>query len=637
MFSSNIYLFFIFFSIIAMVSYILINIKIGKGRLINNLYMALSACLILWLVALIPIKYVDLNETWLYIWDAVTNIAAAYVPVIALILARAFVNNSLKIKIKKYWPLFIIPTITVIMVWTNPLHHLHYRVFSTVASLVEFGPYIYISAIYSYSCLVVSTVTILRFGISTNRFYLKQSLAFCVGNLIPMIVSLIATLKILNLDIAATPISFVGTWIFHGIAFLRFKFLDITPLAMQSIMDRVSDCYIIVSDGGLVVDFNQPFHNVFAKQCELKPNMYLEDVLKKPGSTGIDVMYNLYSTIEQCSISSEVIYYEQDIQGEKGKNYYFVEIVPLFNNEATAGYFGIFKDVTSLKADMAKLQNTQSMIMERERLASLGQMIGGIAHNLKTPIMSISGNTMALETLANEYLNSINDSAVTIEDHKEIAAEMLDWLGKIRVACSYMSDIITTVKDQATRMNASYVREFSLDELFKRVGLLMRNELISKKCQLSMENTFSYDIFLVGDINNLVQVLNNLISNAVDAYEDVGGEIVVKGEKKDDMLLISVKDFGKGVSPEVKSHLFKEMITDKGTKGTGLGLYMSNVVLRGKFGGEMWLEDNPVGGTIFYLGIPMKNVKIYEGSVVGQVDIPPPAPETMNQTIENRA
>ncbi len=89
------------------------------------------------------------------------------------------------------------------------------------------------------------------------------------------------------------------------------------------------------------------------------------------------------------------------------------------------------------------MQDSQARMMEQERLASLGQMVGGLAHNLKTPIMSISGSSVALENLVDECRLSIGDSEVTAADYQEIYAEMMDWLLKTREACNYMSDIIT--------------------------------------------------------------------------------------------------------------------------------------------------------------------------------------------------
>ena len=99
--------------------------------------------------------------------------------------------------------------------------------------------------------------------------------------------------------------------------------------------------------------------------------------------------------------------------------------------------------------------------MESERLASLGQLIGGIAHNLKTPIMSISGASEGLSDLVKEYDSSIDDPEVTSKDHHDIANDMTEWIDKIKTYTSYMSDVITAVKGQAVNLasdNTAYFK-----------------------------------------------------------------------------------------------------------------------------------------------------------------------------------
>lgn len=86
-----------------------------------------------------------------------------------------------------------------------------------------------------------------------------------------------------------------------------------------------------------------------------------------------------------------------------------VEVTPLIMNKVIVGFSVIYKDVTKLKESMQKLQNSQKRMMERERLASLGQMVGGIAHNLKTPIMSIAGALNAMDDLVDECQRSFGD------------------------------------------------------------------------------------------------------------------------------------------------------------------------------------------------------------------------------------
>ena len=151
-----------------------------------------------------------------------------------------------------------------------------------------------------------------------------------------------------------------------------------------------------------------------------------------------------------------------------------------------------------------------------------------------------------------------------------------------------MSDIITAIKGQAAGAVTVEDSVFTIDETVKRCVMLMRHELMAGQCRLNVICDKPGDIALKGDVNNLVQVLTNLLSNAVYAQQQVGGgEITLRVECDPENLKISVADTGTGVSEKVKEKLFRAMVTSKGAMGTGLGLYISNTVIRGKFGGKM--------------------------------------------------
>ena len=250
--------------------------------------------------------------------------------------------------------------------------------------------------------------------------------------------------------------------------------------------------------------------------------------------------------------------------------------------------------------------------MEQERMAFLGQMIGGLAHNLKTPIMSISGCISATDALVDECEASLSNPQVVEEDYREIYQELRDWFQKVKTATAYMSDIIAAIRGQATNISTDEQSTFTIDEMLKRSSLLMRHELLNSGCVLKTVRNEHQSIFLQGDINNLIQVVNNLLSNAIYAQHQYagGGEIEIHIYLDNENLNIAIKDRGPGVSPQVKDKLFKAMVTNKGAMGTGLGLYISNVVIKGKFNGSMWMQDREGGGSIFGISIPLEKVRI---------------------------
>lgn len=289
------------------------------------------------------------------------------------------------------------------------------------------------------------------------------------------------------------------------------------------------------------------------------------------------------------------------------KNIIYSDSLPITSNDEISDLTEQFNKIRKLTQNhIEQLQNNQDMLVEKERLASLGQLIGGISHNLKTPIMSISGAAEGLSDLIKEYDASIGDPEVTNEDHHEIANDMRKWVEKIREYTEYMSDIITAVKGQAVTLSSDNDVDFTIDELIKRVDILMKHELKNALITLNTQINVDKNTTLDGDVNSLVQVVNNLISNAIQAYEGKTGEqINLIIDKIDNNLVIKVQDFGSGMSKEVQQKLFKEMITTKGKNGSGLGLFMSYSTIKSHFKGNLSFETEKGKGTTFTIKIPM--------------------------------
>ena len=266
-----------------------------------------------------------------------------------------------------------------------------------------------------------------------------------------------------------------------------------------------------------------------------------------------------------------------------------------------------FNQIQKMTADYLKqIENNQNMLMEKERLASLGQLIGGIAHNLKTPIMSISGASEGLTDLIKEYDESIGDPEVTNEDHHAIAKDMSEWIDKIKSYSEYMSDVITAVKGQAVTLSENETVYFDIDELVKRVNILMKHELKNALVTLNIHMNADSKTIIHGDITSLVQVINNMISNSIQAYNGEPNKAIdFYIDKKDKSVILSIQDYGSGLPNSVQKKLFKEMITTKGKNGTGLGLFMSYSTIRAHFNGNITFETAQGKGTVFHIYIPV--------------------------------
>lgn len=258
------------------------------------------------------------------------------------------------------------------------------------------------------------------------------------------------------------------------------------------------------------------------------------------------------------------------------------------------------------KRQVAEIKDNQDKLMEKERLASLGQLIGGIAHNLKTPIMSIAGAAEGLNDLIKEYDASIGDSEVTNQDHHDIAKDMSVWVEKVKNYTEYMSDVITAVKGQAVALSDEEAVSFTIEELVKRVDILMRHELKNSLTNLITKVNVDPTTELQGNVNSLVQVINNMISNSIQAYNGKTNEnIELTISKENTNIVISIKDYAGGLPKEVSTKLFKEMVTTKGKNGTGLGLFMSYSNIRAHFNGNITVNSELGIGTEFKIILPV--------------------------------
>ena len=169
-----------------------------------------------------------------------------------------------------------------------------------------------------------------------------------------------------------------------------------------------------------------------------------------------------------------------------------------------------------------------------------------------------------------------------------------------------MSDIITAVKGQAVALSENENDIFTIDELLKRVNILMKHEIQNASLKLNIKLDVPSSTSLKGDVNSLVQVVNNLITNAIQSYNGTKNEnidLVVK--QNFDNLIISITDHGCGIPSDVQSKLFKSMVTTKGKNGTGLGMFMSYSTIKGHFNGDMTFSTEVGKGTTFNILLPL--------------------------------
>ena len=542
--------------------------------------------------------------TWM---EYCTYIGSALLPVQIFLIGRSFAYSKINFN-WKYALLYVIPVITIAVVLTNDYNHLFYKyyVFSFTKPEVEVGWYFYVHTIYSYFMLLMGLGYIIYFSIKNTGIPVKQAAIMIIGSILPIAVNILFTLGTFGLSIFATPIAMLSAIACYMIGMLRFNLMKVTPVALKTVVNRISDSYVVVDEQLNIIDYNRSFYDNVSPFGAFGQHDNLYDLIKKNFlSSEIEadaVMENVKKTKE----TDKPIRTEINIVREKGSEKYFeVEFTPLFAGRQFVATIMLLHDITQRKKDFDTIRENQAAMMEKERLVSLGQLVGGIAHNLKTPILSASGSLGQLELLVEEYDQSVGDPDVTVEDHHEIASEMKTCISKSKTYIAYMSDVISTVKDQAVKLNTSVTGLFTLHELIHRVDILMKYELIRKNCTLMKQIDMDDRVTIQGDVNSLVQIFDNIIVNSIQAYKGKKGKIILRVYKEDNNIIFAIKDFAGGIDKNVADSLFKKMVTSKGKNGTGIGLYISYSTVKGMFRGNLWYESTENVGTEFFISIPV--------------------------------
>ena len=597
----------LFVTLIATISLAFFTRKKKKEEL-YSLFRILFVLLSIHVFALMLLFYFKdsfMNQENLLFIDGISYISTCNLPVILYFIALKYENKEADLK--KYWPLFIIPVLTILIIYTNPMHHLFCKNYSINVSDVDLGPYFYVHMIYTYALLVIGFIKIIKTSIKRAGFISLGTILIIIGACAPIIPNLLASLQIMSMDTYVTPIMFLITAICFYISIFQLNSFDAVPIALKNIVNIMTDAFIVIEQNGNVAYVNKSFIANLAPLVKLNLNDNLYERMKHSKHTSYS---GLIKAIEYAEKTGNLTRRSWHISNSKVRKFFEIDIQPVKSAEKAQtiiGFLIVFKDVTQHVIDIETIQSNQNLLMERERLASLGQLIGGIAHNLKTPIMSISGAAEGLNDLIKEYDSSIEDPEVTPQDHHDIASDMSSWVSKIRSYTEYMSDIITTVKEQAVTLSEDQKVSFTVEELVKRVDILMKHELKNALITLNTQINVKANKTLHGNITSLVQVINNMISNSIQAYNGEPNKTIDLIINEDNnYITISIRDYGCGLPKEVQDKLFKEMITTKGKNGTGLGLFMSYSTIRAHFNGDITFESKEGVGTTFSIILPIK-------------------------------
>lgn len=280
----------------------------------------------------------------------------------------------------------------------------------------------------------------------------------------------------------------------------------------------------------------------------------------------------------------------------------------------------LFESNVELKSANEELSRQQAQLVKTEKLAALGTLAAGVAHEINNPLSFVLSNISSLQRYCEKYIGVIEavksceenlpaqviDAVAVLEGRRDVDYLVNDTrliFSEVESGLERVRDIVLNLKSFA-RTNPSDRSNADINEAIRSALKILNNE-IKYKCELVVELEELPLIYC--NVNEISQVFLNIVHNAEQAIKKQGTITIRSWLDKD--IHISIKDDGEGMSQETLSQIFNPFYTNKPMgMGTGLGLSVSHGIIE-DLGGSIAVESELEKGTTFTIILPVEQRK----------------------------
>ncbi len=534
------------------------------------------------------------------VWAQTEYFGIVTVPVLWLLYALEVRGWPRWLSRRLTWALWVLPVITLVMVWTTAWHGLHWRTMALsgpdllAAVTVTYGPWFWIHSGFSYIAILIGTALFVIHVSRSTDLYRGQAALLVAAAFTPWVANiayLAGLIPIPGLD--PTPIAFSLSALALGVDIARYRLLDIMPVARLKVLTTMLEAVIVVDPGGRIVEANP------SARALLDPRTRVGDPLSQaaPGWP------------ELLTFAAEPG--EGHVQLPLGATRMFEARRAFLSDgpERASGRLLVLREITQTLQAAHELARARDDALEASRLKS--QLLAKVSHELRTPLGAIIGYSEMMQSGAYGQLTERGLAAAERVIH----------------SANYLAQLVDDLLDQA-RLEAGRIRldpqatdvRALLQPLAAQIGDQAREAGLVFR--YTIDESVPHQIVIDG--SRLQQIAFNLLNNALKYT--TAGEIAftvdaVPADAERELaraLRLTIRDTGVGISAEAVSHIFEPFwqadheLTGK-RSGYGLGLAIVAELLR-LMGGSIEVKSATQQGSVFTARLPLRPIDAPEGT-----------------------
>ncbi len=375
----------------------------------------------------------------------------------------------------------------------------------------------------------------------------------------------------------------------------------------------------LIVDGSLEEKFDAYYHGHFRRSANIGGAFEGEDFFRHMGEQGrwlfftaaplCDADGQRIGAIETLQDVTERHRAEDDLRQYQN---HLEEIVTERTLQLGEANIKLENDRKELELLLTKVEEAQQQLLQSEKMAAIGQLAAGVAHEINNPVGFVNSNLGTLKTYVSQLLNVISAYESGVPDTISAARQKadLDFLredlpslvAESREGLSRVTKIVQDLKDFSHVDQAEH-QHADLNAAIESTLNVVWNELKYKAEVVRELGEIPPVDCVPAQIN---QVFMNLLVNAAQAIEQQG-KIFVRSGTENKRVWFEIEDTGQGMSEEVRNRIFEPFFTTKPVgKGTGLGLSISYDIIVKKHGGQLEVRSTPGQGTCFRIWLPIE-------------------------------